>query len=84
MPRTIYGADFKELETFSNPWKVLADLHCSLHLSDMTQDEAYKLFQACVAEVQKRLILNLPNFGVQVVDKDGIRRMKDITVKNLP
>ena len=55
-----------------------------LHVSDMTQDEAYKLFQACVKEVQKRLILNLPNFAVQVIDKEGIRRMKDITVKNLP
>ena len=54
------------------------------HLSDMTQDEAYELFQDCVKEVQKRLILNLPNFAVQVIDKDGIRKMKDITVKNLP
>ena len=53
-------------------------------LSDMTQDEAYELFQDCVKEVQKRLILNLPNFAVQVIDKDGIRKMKDITVKNLP
>merc|ERR1712241_20993 len=51
---------------------------------DMTQDEAYELFQDCVKEVQKRLILNLPNFAVQVIDKDGIRKMKDITVKNLP
>ena len=50
----------------------------------MTQDEAYKLFEDCVKEVQKRLILNLPNFAVQVIDKEGIRRMKDITVKNLP
>ena len=54
------------------------------HLPDMTQDEAYELFQDCVKEVQKRLILNLPNFAVQVIDKDGIRKMKDITVKNLP
>ena len=50
----------------------------------MTQEEAYELFRACVAEVHKRLILNLPNFSVQVVDRDGIRRMDDITVKNLP
>ena len=54
------------------------------NLSDMTQDEAYKLFQDCVKEVQKRLILNLPNFAVQVIDKKGIRRLTDITVKNLP
>lgn len=50
----------------------------------MTRDEAYELMQACVAEIQKRLIINLPNFQVQLVDKDGIKRLKDITVKNLP
>jgi 20S proteasome subunit beta 4 len=50
----------------------------------MKQDEAYALMQACVAEVQKRLIINLPNFQVQLVNKDGIKNLKDITVKSLP
>jgi len=39
--------------------------------------------QDCVREVHKRLIINLPNFQVKLVDKDGIKRLDDITVKNL-
>lgn len=51
--------------------------------ADMTRDEAYALLQSCVREVQKRLIINLPNFQVQVIDKSGIKMLEDITVKNL-
>jgi 20S proteasome subunit beta 4 len=51
---------------------------------DMTREEAYELMRACVAEIQKRLIINLPRFQVQVIDKDGIKKMKDITAKDLP
>merc|ERR1712226_1130633 len=40
--------------------------------------QAYKLMIECVKEVQKRLVLNLPNFGVVVVDKDGIHNMETI------
>ena len=50
---------------------------------DMSQDEAYDLLKACVREVHKRLIINLPNFQVQVIDKEGIKNLEDITVKNL-
>ena len=32
----------------------------------------------CVKEVQKRLVLNLPNFAVTVIDKDGIHPMETI------
>ena len=49
----------------------------------MNETEAYDLMRACVKEVQKRLIINLPNFQVKVVDKSGIRTLDDITVKNL-
>ena len=49
----------------------------------MTVDEAYDLLRSCVKEVQKRLIINLPSFQVKLVNKDGIKRMDDITVKNL-
>jgi len=47
--------------------------------SDMTRQQAYNLMVECVKEVQKRLVLNLPNFGVVVVDKDGIHNMETIT-----
>ena len=49
----------------------------------MTKEEAYKLLQACVTEIHKRLIINLPNFQVQLIDESGIQSMDDITVKNL-
>ncbi len=49
----------------------------------MTQDEAYGLMKDCVREIQKRLIINLPSFQVQVVDKNGIKKLDPISVKNL-
>ena len=50
---------------------------------DMTREEAHDLMKECVREIHKRLIINLPNFQVQVVDEKGIHNMEDITVKNL-
>ena len=44
----------------------------------MTRQQAYALMIECVKEVQKRLVLNLPNFAVVVVDKDGIHNMDTI------
>lgn len=57
--------------------------HVSSTFPDMTEEEAYSLLEDCVREVQKRLIINLPNFQVKVVDKNGVRFMPDITVKSL-
>jgi len=51
---------------------------------DMTRDEAYALMQECIQEIHKRLIINLPKFQIELVDKDGIKRLDDITIKNLP
>lgn len=31
---------------------------------DLTKDEAYELMKDCVREIQKRLVINLPNFEV--------------------
>ena len=31
---------------------------------DMNRDEAYDLMKECVKEIQKRLVINLPNFEV--------------------
>ena len=50
---------------------------------DMSEAEAYDLMKACVREVHKRLIINLPNFQVQVINKEGIKSLEDITIKNL-
>lgn len=51
--------------------------------TEITQDEAYDIFKKCVKEIQKRLIINLANFKVAVVDKNGIRNLPDITATNL-
>lgn len=37
----------------------------------------------CVREIHKRLIVNLPNFKIQKVCKDGIIDLPDITAQNL-
>ena len=34
------------------------------HFLDMNRDEAYDLMKECVKEIQKRLVINLPNFEV--------------------
>lgn len=51
--------------------------------ADMNVEEAYDVLRKCVAEIHKRLIVNLPNFKVQIVDKDGIRDLEPLTAKNL-
>ncbi|KAI8041998.1 hypothetical protein M5D96_003298, partial [Drosophila gunungcola] len=38
---------------------------------NITQEEAYDVFKKCIVEIQKRLVVNLKNFNVAVVDKDG-------------
>lgn len=53
------------------------------HRKDMSVTEGYDLLKKCVKEIQKRLIINQPNFKVQVIDKDGIRDMPPITAKSL-
>lgn len=49
----------------------------------MTEEEAYKLIEKCVQEIHRRLVLNLPNFAVTVVNKDGIRKLPNITPASL-
>jgi len=58
----------------------LLDRH---YRKDMSKEEAYGLIQDCVEEVQKRLIVNLPNFQVKVIDRDGITTMPDISIKTI-
>lgn len=50
---------------------------------DITQDQAYEIIRKCVREIQKRLIVSQPKFHVMVVDKDGIKRLVDVTSDNL-
>ncbi|XP_049878132.1 proteasome subunit beta type-2-like [Pectinophora gossypiella] len=42
------------------------------HRRDMTEAQAYEVMQMCVREIHQRLFLNLPNFQVKMISKDGI------------
>ena len=53
------------------------------HRPDMTVEEAYDVLKKCVAEIQLRLIVNLPNFQVKILDKNGIRDLDIIRSKDL-
>ncbi|VVD02457.1 unnamed protein product [Leptidea sinapis] len=45
---------------------------------DLREEEAYKLIKLCVREIHRRLIINLPNFGVKSISKDGIKILPPI------
>ena len=49
---------------------------------DMTQDEGYELLKTTIKEIQKRLIINIPTFQVQVVTNEGIKKLPNISSKN--
>ncbi|XP_035915438.1 proteasome subunit beta type-2-like [Anopheles stephensi] len=53
------------------------------HHDKITQKEAYEIFRKGVTEIHKRLILNLPNFKVAVIDKEGVKYLDDITPESL-
>ena len=48
----------------------LLDTHWKEGLSE---SEALELLELCIAEIQKRFMINLPEFTVKVVDANGIR-----------
>ncbi|XP_013405017.1 proteasome subunit beta type-2 [Lingula anatina] len=45
---------------------------------DLTQEDAVKLVQRCVNEINKRFLVNLPAFKVRVINKDGIQDLPDV------
>ncbi|CAL5218371.1 g39 [Coccomyxa viridis] len=45
---------------------------------DLTQDEAVELMEKGIEEVRRRLVVAPPSFVIKVVDKDGIRTVKQI------
>lgn len=49
----------------------------------MTIEEGVELMKRCVVEVQKRLVINLSNFKIKVVARDGVHILDDITAKNI-
>lgn len=53
------------------------------YLDNLDRNAAYDLMKKCVKEVHQRLIVNLPNFKVQLVDSKGIEELPPITVQSL-
>ena len=55
------------------------------HYKDgMNLNEALVVLRMCVAEIQKRLLLNTPSFIVKVVDKYGSREVDLFSDQTLP
>nr|QBH72693.1 proteasome subunit beta type [Isotomurus palustris] len=50
---------------------------------DLTFEQGMELMRKCVAEIAKRLVINLPRFKVKAVDQNGIRFVGDINAKDL-
>lgn len=50
---------------------------------DLSREEGYKVLVECVKEVHRRLIVNLPNFKVQMIDANGVTEMPIISAKQL-
>ncbi|XP_017047358.1 probable proteasome subunit beta type-2 [Drosophila ficusphila] len=44
---------------------------------------AYNIIQKCVVEIQKRLVINLRNFDVYIISRDGITKMDPINQVSL-
>ncbi|VDL63245.1 unnamed protein product [Hymenolepis diminuta] len=44
----------------------------------MTRNAAVNLVKKCIAELQKRFLLNFDRFVVKIVDQDGIKRLPDL------
>lgn len=39
---------------------------------DMNLEEVKKLMGMCIQELKTRFIVNMPNFNIKLVDKDGV------------
>ena len=45
------------------------------HRPDMSLEEALELIKMCINEVRKRLVLDMGNFHVRVIDLNGVREV---------
>lgn len=46
------------------------------HRPNMTQEEGEELLIKCFEEIQKRLVINLPNFSYYIIDENGFSEKK--------
>ncbi|CAG0921883.1 unnamed protein product [Notodromas monacha] len=50
---------------------------------DATKEEAVEIIKKCIKEVHQRLIINMPNFQLRCVDKDGVTDLGVINAADL-
>lgn len=58
-----------------------AGLMDRIYKPDATVEEAIEIMKNCIAEVQKRLVINLSQFKLCIVDKDGLKELPDIKIE---
>ncbi|XP_076068855.1 proteasome subunit beta type-2-like [Oratosquilla oratoria] len=46
---------------------------------DLNEKEAYELLKKCVNEIKKRFLINLSQFKVRCINKDGVKDLPNIT-----
>lgn len=49
--------------------------------ANMTMEEGMGLLKQCIAEIQKRFIVNLARFRVRYINKDGLHDLPDIVAE---
>ncbi|XP_072947871.1 proteasome subunit beta type-2-like [Epargyreus clarus] len=54
---------------------LISGLMSSFYKPDLTESQAYDILTLCVYEIHKRLFMNLSNFCVKSVSKDGIKTL---------
>lgn len=53
------------------------DRECAAEASSMTEADAVDVLEHCIKELQARFLLNQTNFIVKVVDKNGVRVVRE-------
>lgn len=44
---------------------------------DLTEQEALEVMDHCIVAIQKRFLVSMPSFTIKVVDKDGVRTVRE-------
>lgn len=42
----------------------------------MTEEEGLQLMDLCIAEIQRRFMISMPNYLIKIVDQNGTRTVR--------
>ncbi|XP_030373512.1 probable proteasome subunit beta type-2 [Scaptodrosophila lebanonensis] len=87
-PNLQFIDQFGSSQSINHAGHGLGSLFCSSIFAQYWHDklkvpEAYEILKKCVTQMDKRFLLNVKNFDVYMVDKNGIRRLEAINSKTL-